>query len=111
MARKKAASPTWRTKDGREIVLSAMTDSHLANAIKMVARNCHNAKYNGKMETDSTYKKLAAEAKKRNMRITILNPPVEQHGRMEYVDVFIPTPRTKLSPILIPSDWDSRLEE
>jgi len=28
--------PTWRTKDGRELAISDLTDGHIANAIRML---------------------------------------------------------------------------
>lgn len=31
----------WKTKDGRELPVSKMTDSHLINTIKMCRRNCN----------------------------------------------------------------------
>lgn len=107
MARKKAAQ-VWKLRNGNEILLADMEDSHLDNAIKMVARNCHKRGYLGEMTTDKSFIKLVDEAKRRKFKVSILNTPIQKDGRYEYVDVWIPTPRSKLAAGFFPSDWDSR---
>lgn len=48
---------TWKTRDGRQIPLSEMTDSHLANAIKWADR-----KSDGLMDMSSRASAYAADA-------------------------------------------------
>lgn len=110
MARKKAAQ-VWKLRDGSEISLADMTDPHLENAIKMVARNCHKRGYLGEMTADRSFLKLVDEAKRRKFKVSILNTPIQKDGRYEYVDVWIPTPRSKLAAGFFPSDWDSRPQD
>jgi hypothetical protein len=48
---------TWRTADGRRILVSEMTDSHLANSIAMIYRG-HDVK--GRRVTQKTARLLPA---------------------------------------------------
>lgn len=98
----------WRTREGHEISLEKMEDTHLVNAIKMVARNCNKTSYLGDMKDDSNFKKLLKEAKRRKFKVSILNHPVSKDGRLEYVDIWTPIPRSKLSVSMRPTDWESR---
>lgn len=108
MAPRKKRTDVWKMRDGREILLTSMSDNHLANAIKMVARNCHKPGYLGKMQTDNSFKKLVREAERRKFIISTLNTP----NQNECVNVYIPPhTRSKISAGFFPSDWDSRPQE
>jgi hypothetical protein len=113
MERKRDTVKTWKMKNGNIVELAKMSDCHLANAIKMVARNCHTVRYLGEMTDDTSFKKLVGEGQKRRFRITILNTPIEIDGRKEYVEVWTPHsfPQSKISSSIIPTDWDSRPQE
>lgn len=56
---------TWRCHDGRRLLLSEMTDSHLANAIAMIHRGS-DAK--GRRVTSRTARLLAALEVERDVR-------------------------------------------
>lgn len=111
--RKRVDSKTWKKRDGTLMLLTDMDDAHLANTIRMVARNCNKESYLGDMADDSSFKKLLAECRRRKFQVTILNTPITIDGRKEYVDVFIPTqsPVMKVAASILLSDWDSRSEE
>lgn len=104
---------TWKQRNGVLIELSKMEDSHLANTIKMVARNCHKESYLGEMISDRSFIKLADECRRRKFQVSILNIPITVDGRREYIEVFIPHtfPLMKISASILPSDWDSRPQE
>ncbi len=66
--------PTWKTKDGKVILISEMTDSHLlaaANKLKTTAVNAIMLKGGGTTVTDylknTKYSKLIEEIKKRGL--------------------------------------------
>lgn len=102
----KANEGTWKRKDGKRINIVDMSDSHLANALRMVGRT-----WQDKVKLNTNFKSLSAEARKRGFQISFLDPPIQMNGREEYIEVFIPTPRSKLSPMILPTDWDSRPQE
>lgn len=56
---------TWRCHDGRRLLLSEMTDSHLANSIAMIHRG-RDAK--GRRVTSRTARLLAALEVERDVR-------------------------------------------
>lgn len=101
---------TWKQKDGKSIPISQMEDSHLANALKMMARTWAEA-HLSKVTSSILFKDLSNEAKRRGFQITFLAKPITHNGRLEYVDVFIPTPRSRLAAGFFPTDWDSRPQE
>lgn len=107
---KQIDAKTWKQRNGVLIELSKMEDSHLANTIKMVARNCHKESYLGEMISDRSFIKLADECRRRKFQVSILNTPITVDGRREYIEVFIPhtLPLMKISASILPSDWDSR---
>jgi hypothetical protein len=43
----------WRTRDGRELLISEMETSHIENCIKMIERNCEN--HNNAVELDMMF--------------------------------------------------------
>lgn len=110
MAKKYEA--VWKTKDGKKIEVATMEDSHLSNAIKMVCRSWGECGKLDKLKTNVTYKPLLDEAKKRKF-VLIFNssPNMMSNGRKEYVDVFIPSPRSKIAAGFFPTEWDSRPQE
>ena len=110
---KQIEAKTWKQRNGKLIELTKMEDEHLANTIRMVARNCHRESYLGDMRQDKSFIKLVNEAKRRKFQITLLNHPTVVDGRKEYVDVFIPKqfPTMKISASILLSDWDSRPQE
>ena len=110
MAAKKKKAETWRMKDGKEIVLSAMEDLHLENAIQMVARNSHKP-LRVELQSDKSWKKLVGEAKRRKWKVSLLPTPIDNNGRKEYVDVWKPTPRSQMSIAMHIPEWDSRMDE
>jgi hypothetical protein len=106
-ARKKEAE-TWRTKGGQVLDLTTLETRHLSNSIKMVARNGMKSSYLGDIKSDKLFLKLTKEARRRGWKVTFLKSPIEVDGRKEYVDVWVPTPRSKLAAGFILSDLDSR---
>jgi hypothetical protein len=98
----------WKQKDGKVIKISTMHDEHLANSLKMIARQWAEGNYVSKVTGNIWFKALALEAQKRGFRITHLKEPVKINGRMEYVDVYIPPPSSKIAANFFPTDWDSR---
>src|ERR1700722_1193573 len=83
---KQIEAKTWKQRNGKLIELTKMEDEHLANTIRMVARNCHRESYLGDMRQDKSFIKLVNEAKRRKFQITLLNHPTVVDGRKEYVD-------------------------
>lgn len=108
MAKKEA---TWTTRFGTKVSISSLNDHHLANVIKMVARNCHSSNYLGEMARDSTYKNLIAEARHRKIHIIILKDPIIVNGRKEYVEVIIPSDRSGIATGFFPTDFDNRPQD
>jgi hypothetical protein len=108
MAKKEA---TWTTRFGTKVSISSLSDHHLANVIKMVARNCHSSNYLGEMARDTTFKNLIAEARNRKIYISILKDPIIVNGRKEYVEVLIPTHRSGIATGFFPPDIESRPQE
>lgn len=98
----------WHTREGREIALDKMEDTHLANTIRMVAR-ARGPKMD--LKKDKSLSKLVGEATKRGWIIKPLPSPINNHGRQEWVDVILPSPASKLHNYMHISDFDSRLEE
>lgn len=107
--RKKLAS--WKQRDGKTVEIADMTDTHLANALRMIGRTWGTSKYLGSVTKNSHFKSLSAEAKKRNFVITLLDKPKLIHGKKEYIDIFIPPPRSKIMANFFPTDIDSRPQE
>lgn len=105
---KKKKHATWKCRDGRDISISKMEDIHLCNAIKMVARNCNKPGYLGDMSKDKMFIRLRNEARTRKFQVIIR--VYEHNSRTEYVDVIMPSPRTRLDISYFPTDWDSRIE-
>src|SRR5271166_2318821 len=73
----------WKQKDGKVIKISTMDDSHLANSLRMIARQWAEGNYSTKVTGNIWFKALALEATKRNFRITHLKTPIKVSGRME----------------------------
>lgn len=121
MARKNS-SLTWRTKDGRDIPLGELSDNHLSNAIKMVARNRIRSYTTKPKDTErgydtlsllmknSSFKKLYDEARKRKFNITVPANPDSISSGDHFLDIFIPIPMSKIAPGFFPTDLDSRSE-
>lgn len=116
MAKEKEAA-RWKMKDGREILLMDMSDSHLTNTIKMIARQqasiVHKIPYptlslQNFLHSNPHYQKLTKEAKRRKMIITILDIPIVSDERKEYVDIYTPIPPSKIKAGFLPTEWDSR---
>lgn len=105
------ADPAWTMKDGTRIPYKDMLDNHLANAIRMVARSLHKPSYLGIPHKDSKFKALCEEARRRKFTVTLLSKSITINGREEYADVRVPSSLSKLSPLLSPTDIDSRPQE
>lgn len=116
----------WKTKDGKEIPLKELSDMHLANALKMVARNRITGWAN-KQETtyerghnlqslllkNPSFKKLYHESMTRKFQITFLDKThdnIRDQDIQNCIEVFVPPPKSKLDPRYTPSDWDSRCD-
>lgn len=83
-----------------------MENEHLANSMKMLGRI-----WKDNIKSNNTFKALSQEAKSRKFVVIFFKNPIQVNGKDEYLDIFIPIPLSKLSTSIIPSDWDSRLQE
>lgn len=113
-------SQTWRTKHGSEIPLAELTDTHLCNAMKMVARNCMRSHTTLPMRgnisqsveyiltRNPTFKKLYDESMKRKFKTTFLAAYPDRLKQIESIEVSIPSSESRLAPGFLPSDFDSR---
>jgi hypothetical protein len=99
----------WRNREGKLIPVDRMTDSHLINAIRMVARTWHKS-HPGKIPPTENYQMLYQEAKKRRMQIKLLTSPIQVNGKTEWIDIYVLPAQCKLAPGFIPSELDSRNE-
>lgn len=110
---KKKEQEIWKCRDGKEIPVPKMEDTHLANSIRMIARNWFSSPLsrNTDIKKNKSLQKLLIEAKKRKFTIEFCpNSPYEKDSRKEYVRVVLPDPRSRLDIGFFPPDWDSRIE-
>lgn len=102
----------WRMRDGKLIKTADMTHSHLANALRMVARNWNTRGHTVKtLMKNSNWKELESEARKRRFHITYLDHPTKLNGKDELVEIHIPSPRSRIAAAFFPADLDDRLQE
>ena len=102
----------WRMRDGKFIKTADMTHSHLANALRMVARSWRAKGHTVKtLMKNSNWKELEREAHKRRFHISYLDTPTTLNGRTEWVEIHIPSPRSRIAAAFFPADLDDRLQE
>lgn len=106
---KKKTTNAWRMKDGSFIRTSSMSDIHLANAIRMLARLWLGAGHDKESFLKSpSLKELMYEATKRKFQTHIPDEPYILNGKIEYIIVFQPDKSSKLSISFYPAELDSR---
>lgn len=111
MARRLEKNASWRMRNGHEIKLVDMTDNHLANAMRMVARSHH--KSGGHYETlfrNKSFDNLLKEGKRRGFKVSSSPLPVVHNNKVEYVEIYIPNAMAKISHLFFSSDHDSRMD-
>ena len=102
----------WRMRDGKLIKTADMTHSHLANALRMVARTWRKGGHTTKtLMKNPSWKELSAEASKRRFHITYLEHPTTLNGKEEWVEIHIPSPRSRIAAAFFPADIDDRFQE
>lgn len=66
-----ASNETWKTQDGRILLISEMDDKHLINTIKMLERNAGGSgalvKQAFSSKTNKSYQAMLVEKRKRNL--------------------------------------------
>jgi hypothetical protein len=109
MAKEKKA--VWRMRDGKLISTASMTDAHLANSIRMIARAWLGKGHGiAKVQGNSNYIELNAEAKKRGFHILLKTQPYVLNGKSEWAEVIIPNPHSRISTNFFPSELEGRQE-
>lgn len=111
MVMTKKVKSVWKTRNGTLVEVTNMTNAHLSNSIKMVARSCLSKGLSVKdLKKHSKYKELMIEAAKREFHVNYLESPNISRGKAEWVEVVLPSPHSRISPSFFPVELDTQRE-
>jgi len=99
-------------RNGALVNITDMTSPHIANSLRMIARNWRGKGHTTrKLEKNKSWKNLEAEARKRCFYIHHLDHPIELNGRMEWIEVIYSINSRKIIAGYLPGELDDRLKE